>query len=125
MTRVAIPVGQVEARAIAAVKAIAQERGIAPRALILGAGISESRGYRIFDGQAATVSDFVDMCDFLHLVAWQVLRDAEGGVEKRPLVPVPDLPPEVYGQPPAYDIERMAAQEGDVEREQEGSQETP
>lgn len=123
----AIGIGTIEGVAISTVRTTALDRGVSDRALVLAAGITETRGRAILKGErAATVTEFIDLCEVLHLVAWQVLRDAECGAEKRPLAPVPDLPPEVYGNtPPTYDVERLAAQEGDVEREQEESQETP
>lgn len=73
-----IAIGEVEASAIDAVRKHALDRGISDRALSLGAGITETRGRALLRHERpTTVGEFVDICDFLGLVAWQVLRDAQ------------------------------------------------
>jgi hypothetical protein len=90
-----IAIGEVEAAAIDAVHNYALDRGISDRALSLGAGITETRGRALLRHERpTTVGEFVDICDFLGLIAWQILRD----VQQQPMPSYPfraeDVPEE-------------------------------
>lgn len=86
-------------------------------------------------GRPMTVGELEAISRTLGLIGWRVMRQAEDALEEtestsRDVVevdPLSDLlPQEIYGlTPPDPDDYGVYAQRGDVEREQEGSQELP
>lgn len=86
-------------------------------------------------GRPMTVGELEAISRTLGLIGWRVMRQAEDALEEKESTsrdvievdPLSDLlPQEVYGlTPPDPDDYGVYAQRGDVEREQEASQELP
>lgn len=108
-------------------RSCAKQRGVGTRALSRESGIGLNRTGIILraEGPAPTIGELDQMASALGTTASEILRMAERSARRTPFSVVSDLPGEAYGLTPPTDINRLAAQEGDVEREQEGSQETP
>lgn len=129
--RTALSSGEIGAKVVTILVTALEDSSMSQRGLARASGVKLTRlGDVLRRGAAITVHELDDISRALGLVGWQVLREAETSVSgtRRHLAPVPDLPPtEVYGTPPAYDPELMAAQgEGtDIDAEQEGSQDLP
>lgn len=102
-----------------------EDSSMSQRALVRASGVKLTRlGDILRRGKAVTVRELDDIAAALGLEGWQVMRDAEESAACH-LQVGDDLLREVYGLTPPADIDRLAAQDGDVECEQEESQETP
>lgn len=125
-----------EAQVMKILKARYLELGWNAERLATASGLAKTTAFNSINGKrATTMSELEALAKALGLTPWRVMRQAEDALEEtestsRDVVevdPLSDLlPQEIYGlTPPDPDDYGVYAQLGDVEAEQEASQELP
>lgn len=82
MGRNKLEIGNFSRRIVAVLTCKAREQGLSDRALVLKAGITETRGRAVLNSERAmTVDELETLSLALGLVPWQVVREAETSLE--------------------------------------------
>nr|DAY94761.1 MAG TPA: Regulatory protein-modification, helix-turn-helix, transcriptional regulato, DNA [Caudoviricetes sp.] len=131
MARKPAEMTEVEQRAITILRDSFEQSEMTHGELAEKVGVARTTILKTFAGSRATyLSEFEGIAKALGLTPWRVMRQAEDALEEENAntIPVPelDLPQEIYGlTPPDPDDYGVYAQRGDVEAEQEQSQQMP